>query len=104
MRLLLEHDWPGNVRELENSLERAYVMSDSDSMTAESLGETISRKHTFYSCGEQFVNAERAMIEKVLMATGGDKSKAALDIGWNRQKLYRRMKVLGIPLDYGKGT
>jgi DNA-binding NtrC family response regulator len=42
------------------------------------------------------------MIEKVLLATGGDKSKAALEIGWNRQKLYRRMKVLGIPIHYGK--
>ena len=102
MRLLLEYDWPGNVRELENILERAYVMSETDAITAESLGETIARKHSFYSCGEQYINAERAMIEKVLMATGGDKSKAALEIGWNRQKLYRRMKVLGIPLDFGK--
>ncbi len=102
MRLILEHSWPGNVRELENVLERASVMSDTDTITAESLGESIARKDSFYSCGEQFINAERAMIERVLLATGGDKSKAALEIGWNRQKLYRRMKVLGIPLNYGK--
>lgn len=102
MRLLLEYDWPGNVRELENVLERASVLLEGDIITAESLGDGIIKKHRFYDCYEPFKNAERVMIEKVLLATGGDKSKAALEIGWNRQKLYRRMKVLGIPLNYGK--
>jgi transcriptional regulator with GAF, ATPase, and Fis domain len=102
MRFLLEYDWPGNVRELENVLERAFVLSEKDRITMESLGDNITRRHRFLSHHELFKNAERIMIEKVLLATGGDKSKAALEIGWNRQKLYRRMKVLGIPLDFGK--
>ncbi len=102
MRFLLEYDWPGNVRELENVLERALVMSEGDRITMESIGDSITRKHHFHSYYEPFKNAERIMIEKVLIATGGDKSKAALEIGWNRQKLYRRMKALGIPLDLGK--
>ncbi|MEW5807289.1 MAG: sigma-54-dependent Fis family transcriptional regulator [Acidobacteriota bacterium] len=101
-RILLDHDWPGNVRELENVLERAFVMSEGDVIAAESLGDSMNRRNILYNCDERFINAERSMIEKVLMATAGDKSKAALDIGWNRQKLYRRMKVLRIPLNYGK--
>ncbi len=102
MRLLLEYDWPGNVRELENVLERAFVMSEAHRITAESLGDGLTKKHRFHDYHEPFKNAERIMIEKVLLATNGDKSKAALEIGWNRQKLYRRMKALGIPLNYGK--
>ncbi len=102
MRFLLEYDWPGNVRELENVLERAFVLSEGEYITPESLGDNITRRHRFKNYHEPFKNAERIMIEKILLATAGDKSKAALEIGWNRQKLYRRMKILGVPLDFGK--
>ena len=33
MGILLNYDWPGNVRELENTIERAVVLAESDSIT-----------------------------------------------------------------------
>ncbi len=42
------------------------------------------------------------MVEDALRRFGGDKAKTARFIGWNRQKLYRRMKDFGIPADYGR--
>jgi len=40
--LLVRYPWPGNVRELENCIERAVVMSDSDSLAPELLPEEIT--------------------------------------------------------------
>jgi len=34
---LLEYQWPGNVRELRNIVERAFIMSDEDAITAADL-------------------------------------------------------------------
>jgi DNA-binding NtrC family response regulator len=42
------------------------------------------------------------MIEAALRRAAGHKTRAARAIGWSRQKLYRRMAELGIPLDYGR--
>ncbi len=37
LELLRAHDWPGNVRELENVLERAIILSRSDTLTPDTL-------------------------------------------------------------------
>jgi DNA-binding NtrC family response regulator len=42
------------------------------------------------------------MIEDALRRFSGDKSKAARFIGWNRQKLYRRMRAYRIPTRLGR--
>lgn len=34
---LTQYDWPGNVRELRNVMERAFIMSDDDEISAEDL-------------------------------------------------------------------
>jgi Nif-specific regulatory protein len=47
---------------------------------------------------------EQMLIEDALARFSGDKAKAARFIGWNRQKLYRRMKSYAISADYGKAA
>jgi DNA-binding NtrC family response regulator len=47
---------------------------------------------------------EQIMIEDALRRHHGDKAKAARFIGWNRQKLYRRMKSYAIPKKFGKAA
>jgi DNA-binding NtrC family response regulator len=37
VRALQRHTWPGNIRELENTIERAVLMCDSDSITSDDL-------------------------------------------------------------------
>ena len=54
------------------------------------------------SGGNGHKTGEQMMVEDALRRFAGDKAKAARFIGWNRQKLYRKMKGFGIPADYGR--
>ncbi len=47
------------------------------------------------------VTPERVMIESALVRSGGNKARASAQIGWNRPKLYRRMRKLGIEMGFG---
>jgi two-component system response regulator HydG len=42
MHALVNYQWPGNVRELENVIERAVVFEESDTLTLNSLPQTIA--------------------------------------------------------------
>jgi DNA-binding NtrC family response regulator len=56
-RRLLSHDWPGNVRELKNAVERALLISDTSSISADdllldNLGIGLSRtRHSSITAG-----------------------------------------------------
>jgi transcriptional regulator with PAS, ATPase and Fis domain len=41
MACLANYDWPGNVRELENAMERALVLSSSETILPEDLPESV---------------------------------------------------------------
>jgi len=113
---LSHHDWPGNVRELENALERAAILARGELITIDALPEPLRpawRGLRVVPDREQGRLAdiafgpktgEQAMIEDALRRFAGDKTKAARFIGWNRQKLYRRMKSYRIPADFGKAA
>ncbi len=108
--LLAVYAWPGNVRELENTVERLVVLAPGDVITVDDLPDPIrggARGATAGADGSGHGGArktgEQIMIEEALRRHLGDKAKAERFIGWNRQKLYRRMKEYGIPADYGKG-
>lgn len=89
---LVSQPWPGNVRQLEATLARALLRSSSGEIGASELD-----LHPAPSPGRgRPVTLERAMIEAALAEAGGVVSRAAARIGWSRQKLQRRMAVLGV--------
>jgi two-component system response regulator HydG len=105
LTVLRSYCWPGNVRELENAIERSILMQREgaihlDCLPTEILDYCLSERRTCY--GRLIKNEEHLMIEAALRKFGGDKSKAARSIGWNRPKLYRRLRGFGIPLDFGR--
>jgi transcriptional regulator with GAF, ATPase, and Fis domain len=106
---LARHDWPGNVRELENMIERLIILSPGSVVMEADLPDGIRLGAPARGPGENgggngHKTGEQLMIEDALRRFRGDKAKAARFIGWNRQKLYRRMRSFGIPTDYGQAV
>ena len=90
------------MRELENELDRAAVLASSGTIGPGDLSERIGGCE---SAGPRPASsAERVMIEAALIGQRGSVTGAARVIGWSRQKLYRRMTLLGVPPNYGRGA
>jgi transcriptional regulator with GAF, ATPase, and Fis domain len=105
---LSRYDWPGNVRELENTVERLSILCPDNVVRKDDLPAVIhgpiGAPESSPVMGESSKSGEQMMIEEALRHTTGDKAKAARYIGWNRQKLYRRMRAYAIPRDFGKAA
>jgi transcriptional regulator with GAF, ATPase, and Fis domain len=103
LEILRRYSWPGNIRELRNVIERAMVVCEERIIRIADLPPGIvdfalAEPADGYGppkCGE------RRMIETALLRAAGNKALAAREIGWNRPKLYRRMRRLGIALGFG---
>jgi two-component system response regulator AtoC len=98
-RLLYEYAWPGNVRELENTIERAMVLTEGDSLTAADLPERVREARDpvqmQLASGELSVKKTMRIIEEILIRralqkTKGNRTRAAeiLEIS-HRALLYK---------------
>ena len=99
LELLLGYSFPGNVRELESLVESAsaisaenpQVITDKDlrpllgagtpGMAGQSEGESLSMEEM-----------ERLTVRRALLASGGNRSKAAALLGISRDTLYRKLR------------
>jgi transcriptional regulator with GAF, ATPase, and Fis domain len=90
---LVAHRWPGNVRELRNVIERATIVCDGgvirDSDLALAPSCAISPDITDLGYLE-----ERA-IERAIREAGGNRSRAARQLGISRTQLYGRLRKYG---------
>lgn len=97
MERIVHYSWPGNIRELQHSVERAVIMSDSDTLEAGDFllhsrsGTGIEPDFDQYSLEE----LEKIAVEKALKRNEGNISKSAADLGLTRASLYRRMEKYG---------
>src|SRR6185295_8783052 len=91
MKLLVRHRWPGNVRELANVVERAVVMAEHDTILPEDLsfpGAEAAPSPLLGTALEQGLSLEqleRAYVQQVLEAQGGNKAAAAKLLGITRR-------------------
>jgi len=93
--LLGAYAWPGNVRELENVVERAVLLSTHGVITADTLpprlhGAAPSLAAPSPESGLFSLDAmvER-YVERVLLHTGGNRTRAAQILGISRRTLHR---------------
>jgi transcriptional regulator with GAF, ATPase, and Fis domain len=94
---LCAHPWPGNVRELKNALQAAALASAGGTVRPSHLPAAVAPGRQGRSPHVPDV-PEKSRILEALRQAGGDKTQACRILGWNRMKLYRRMKAHGIPL------
>ncbi|WP_024297040.1 sigma-54-dependent transcriptional regulator [Methylomicrobium lacus] len=98
LRWIRAYHWPGNVRELANTLERAIVLGDHDTLLLEDLAQASKiplNNGNFLDFavtqGWTLADIEQAYIRHVLEMTGGNKIQAAKILGLDRSTLYRKL-------------
>ncbi|UCG27750.1 MAG: sigma-54-dependent Fis family transcriptional regulator [Bacteroidales bacterium] len=98
LKILSQYHWPGNVRELQHAIERAIIMSDSESLQPEDfILSTQPRKMADIEIDTYNLDEiEKNIIEKVLKHHQGNITQAAVDLGLTRTSLYRRMEKYGL--------
>ena len=96
---LLMAPWPGNVREMRNVLERAMILAqNSPVIGVEHLpadlrrGASTDRRHVPQSLAE----VDRHHIERTLRAHGGNRTRAAQELGISRATLINKIKVYAL--------
>ena len=96
MDRLKRYAWPGNIRELQHAIERAVIMTDSDTLQESDF--LLSRSITAGATNNtlNLDEVERTAIAKALQMHNGNISKAADELGLTRASLYRRMEKYGL--------
>jgi DNA-binding NtrC family response regulator len=102
---LMQHTWPGNVRELENVLERAFVITEGDTIDTVFLSHDIQNNERLNALPGTNIDipfkVARAMVEKefeiaylseALERYEGNVSKTAKETGINPRTLWRKIK------------
>lgn len=105
-RKLQNYNWPGNIRELYNRVEAAMNYASGDVLRMEHFNFRADNSKINLDELNQFDNpieaikkeAERKLINEVLMRFDYNKTKAAEYLKISRPLLYQKMKRLGIDL------
>ena len=92
--------WPGNVREMENLLHRAYVMSESDTLTLspemEGLSDSAEDLDFRRAKTRVIASFEREYLVWVMERAKGNVTRAARIAGKERRALGRLLKKHGL--------
>ena len=104
--LLIAYDWPGNVRELANVIERATVLSRTDTLDAIDFAQLRSEGSeagtTTTPLNMPLRDLEKEHIENVLKANEFGLQKSSDILGIHRNTLRQKMKEYGIEKPNGE--
>jgi len=96
---LLSAPWPGNVREMRNVLERSMILGRGQTTIGVELlppdlrqRASTDRRYTAQSLSE----VERQHIERTLKHHGGNRTRAALELGISRATLINKIKAYSL--------
>ena len=104
--IIKDYDWKGNIRELKNTLENLVLLSKNNIVTKEDLPSFLLYKnnvkqiknHETFDLNKYIEDLEKKMIEKVLVISHGNKSKAAKLLNIPRTTLYYKLDQYNIKL------
>ncbi|MFW5699656.1 MAG: sigma-54-dependent transcriptional regulator [Bacteroidota bacterium] len=91
LKKLQNHSWPGNVRELEHAMEKAIILSDTNTIKP----DTFIFKNTTRTTNSQpatLEEMEKQLIQDAVHNHQGNLSIAAKQLGITRQTLYNKLK------------
>jgi two-component system response regulator HydG len=98
LKKLEKYQWPGNIRELRHAIERAVILTETNTLQPSDFLFPDTEKHgdelQFDSLDLDIV--EKTVIRKALAKHSGNISHAADELGITRASLYRRMDKYGL--------
>ncbi|RIK76488.1 MAG: transcriptional regulator [Planctomycetota bacterium] len=97
---LRSHVWPGNVRELANVIEHATILCDSGPIRREHLPQRFDSRQLVGAARQKpgvmtLRELEMEAIHDALERTGGNKPKAADQLGISLKTLYNKLNQTG---------
>ncbi len=100
LELLCSYAWPGNVRELRNTIEKMVVLGHGGRLTARDVPANIREaargrlpaRNTGLISGS-LADTERDKILAVLRKDGGNRTRAATELGISRRTLHRKLNA-----------
>ncbi len=107
-RILENYDYPGNVRQLESALERAVLLCENNTITAEDLPPEMSQSSRPASAndlfklpaeGINFEDVERSLIMQAMERTDNNITKSAKLLGLTFRTLQYRLEKFGFKKD-----
>ncbi len=89
LAVMMDYAWPGNVRELQNAVQFAIVKSKAQAITQDDLPLELRRFQS--PAGRRGPNKklDARAVQTALIKTGGNKARAARELGVGRATLYR---------------
>jgi DNA-binding NtrC family response regulator len=106
--------WPGNVRELRNALERAVILAGEGTITLDQLPSSLSAPSRALDAaqnedpsairlrlGTTVDEAEKILIQRTLLHTRNNKTRAAEILGISLKTLHNKLKEYGAEADTG---
>jgi DNA-binding NtrC family response regulator len=94
LKEMQRYPWPGNVRELQHAVERAVIMSKSDTLQVEDFFfQGVGKPNAVAENSVSNLNEiEKQLIVKALSKHFGNITEAAFELGLTRASLYRRIE------------
>lgn len=105
IKALTDYHWPGNIRQLESAIERAVLMSDTDTISLNDIkGELrLSPDKGILGMdipdeGINFEELERELIKKAMLKANNVAAKAARLLGMSYKTFWYRLEKFGIDI------
>jgi DNA-binding NtrC family response regulator len=97
---LKDYQWPGNVREMSHLIERAVLLTESDTILADDLLLVLTKPKNTAATLDQLPlmtleQAEKSLVKLALKETGNNVPKAAILLGLTKASMYRRLEKYG---------
>lgn len=99
IKKLQKYSWPGNIRELQHAIERAIIMSDTDTLSPDDFFFLAQKPENNTAAEADNFNldeVEKNVIQRAVNKHNGNISKAAKELGLTRASLYRRLEKYGL--------
>ncbi len=105
-KAVLSYAWPGNVRELENEMQRVVINLDggreigvehlSDRVAGDIVTGDSTEERATGTLKGLLEQREKEILQETLIATGGNRTRAAEMLGFSRQGFMKKIARYGI--------